>query len=161
MAVTSFTARTATSTNFGRGQIGLHGIGSEVKTLEDNKKTIQDEMVVAVNALEAAVGVGTIADPGNGGAIPVAAGGDCALTSAGAETRTMAIPSGAGLGRRIRLFCDTYVGDIVVTVASAIDPLGSTVITFGNAGDWIELVGSTVGGTLCWRVAGNLGCALT
>jgi hypothetical protein len=160
MAVTTFTARTATSTNFGKGQIGLHGIGSEIKTLEDNKKALLDEAVTAVNALETAVGIGVIADPGNAGAIPVTAGGDCALTSAGAETRTLAIPT--VLGQRLRLFCDTYVGDIVITVASALDAVpGSTIITMGNAGDWIELVACTVGGTLFWRVAANSGCALT
>jgi hypothetical protein len=82
------------------------------------------------------------------------------LTSAGAETRTLAIPT--VLGQRIQIGCDTHAGDIEVTVASAIDAVpGATKITFGHAGDWIELVAMTVGGTLAWRVAANSGCALT
>ena len=105
-------------------------------------------------------GLVDIADPGDGLAIPVTASGSCAIVTAGAETRTLAIP--VIRCQRIQLYCDTYVGDCVITVASAVDTIpGSTIITMEQAGDWIELVGMTVGGTLAWRVAGNSGCALT
>jgi hypothetical protein len=100
-----------------------------------------------------------ITDPGDAGAIPVVQSGFCMLTSAGAETRTLAIPTWAG--QMLDICCDTYVGDIAITVASAFDVAGNTVITLGNAGDSIKLVGATIGGTLAWRVLANNGCALT
>lgn len=100
-----------------------------------------------------------ITDPGNGLAIPVTSSGICALTTAGAETRTLAIPTVAG--QRLVLHCDTYVGDCVITVAAQINPAGNTVITMGNAGDMIDLVAITVGSALQWSVAGNNGCGLT
>ncbi len=99
------------------------------------------------------------ADPGNGGAIPVTSSGVCGLTSAGAETRTLAIP--VFKGQRLTLYCDTYVGDIVVTVASAINVANNTIMTFGAASEAIELVGVSVGGTLCWQVGWNDGVGLT
>jgi hypothetical protein len=105
------------------------------------------------------VSMAAIADPGNAGAIPVTQSGHCALTSAGAETRTLAIPTFDG--QRLVLECTVYVGDIVTTVASAIDPAGNTIITMGNAKDYIELVAMDVGGALAWNVGANGGCALT
>lgn len=101
----------------------------------------------------------TIADPGNAGAIPVTASGVCALTSAGAETRSLAIPT--FMGQRLSLICDTYVGNIVVTSAQAINQAGNTVLTFGAARDYIALEGVTVGGALRWQVLGNDGVALS
>lgn len=101
----------------------------------------------------------TIADPGNAGAIPVTTNGVCALTSAGAETRTLAIPT--FMGQRLSLICDTYVGNIVVTSAQAINQAGNTVMTFNAAADYIALEAATVGGALRWRVAANDGVALS
>ena len=100
-----------------------------------------------------------IADPGNAGAISVVQSGTCALTSAGAETRTMAIPTFEG--QRVSIYCTVHVGNIVTTVASAIDQAGNTTITMDAAGDFIELQAVTIGGALAWRVVGNNGCALT
>lgn len=99
-----------------------------------------------------------IADPGNAGAIAVTADGVCALTTAGAETRTLAIPT--YVGQRLTIVCDTYVGNAVVTVASAFDSASHTLITLGAAGKSINLVGVTVGGTRAWRLAYNDGCTL-
>jgi hypothetical protein len=104
-------------------------------------------------------GMDEISDPGDAAAIPVTQSGFCMLTSAGAETRTLAIPSFAG--QTIDLCCDTYVGNVAITVASAFDVTGNTTITMGNAGDSIKLVGATIGGTLAWRILANNGCALT
>ena len=101
----------------------------------------------------------TIADPGNAGAIPVTANGVCALTSAGAETRTLAIPS--FMGQQLSLICDTYVGNIVVTSAQAINQAGNTIITFGVVNDNITLKAMTIGGALRWRVIANDGVALS
>ena len=101
----------------------------------------------------------TIADPGNAGAIPVTASGVCALTSAGAETRSLAIPT--FMGQRLSLICDTYVGNIVVTAASAVDSAAHTVMTFGAAGRVVTLVGVTVGGSRKWRLVGADGVVLS
>lgn len=100
-----------------------------------------------------------LADPGDGLAIPVLMSGSCALTSAGAETRTLAIP--AFEGQTMTLICDTFVGNIATTVASAIDSAANTIITMTAAGQSIKLEAATVGGVLFWRVVGNNGCNLT
>jgi len=102
----------------------------------------------------------THSDPGDGLAIPVtAASGFCAITTAGAETRTLAIPT--SVGQRLQLVCDTYVGNCVITVAQAFDQTGNTTITMNGAGDFIELVSVTVGAAYRWRVVANDGCGLT
>ncbi len=100
-----------------------------------------------------------IADPGNAGAISVKESGVCALTSAGAETRTLAIPS--FIGQRIALICDVYVGAIVITAASAINQTGNTIMTFGAAADAIVLTAMQLAGVLVWRVTANDGVALS
>lgn len=91
-----------------------------------------------------------IADPGNGQAIPVTGSGYCPLVTAGAETRTLAIPTVAG--QMIKLEMKTDQGNCVVTVAQAIDQLGTTVLTFDDAGDMVVLVAIYVGTALRWRV---------
>lgn len=101
----------------------------------------------------------TIADPGNAGAIPVTANGVVPLVSAGAETRTLAIPT--FMGQELSLICDTYVGNIVVTSAQAINQAGNTIMTFGVVNDMIILKAMTIGGALRWRVASNDGVALS
>lgn len=100
-----------------------------------------------------------IADPGNAGAIPVTSTGTCSMTSAGAETRTLAIPT--FVGQRLSLIDDVHVGNIVVTSAQAINQAGNTVMTFGAVADFIDLVAAQVGGALRWRVVGNDGVALS
>jgi len=101
----------------------------------------------------------TIADPGNAGAIPVTTNGYCALTTAGAETRTLAIPTFTG--QRLTITLDTDGGDAVVTVASAFNAAGNTVITLNDAGDSVDLVARTVGGTRAWLLVVNNGCTLS
>lgn len=100
-----------------------------------------------------------ITDPANAGAIPVTASGVCNLTSAGAETRTLAVPT--FIGQRLVLCMDTDGGDIVVTVASAYNMAGNTIITLNDAGDHVELVGCTIGGSRRWRIVNNDGAALS
>lgn len=100
-----------------------------------------------------------IADPGNAGAISVKQSGVCAMTSAGAETRTLAVPS--FIGQEISLIDDTHVGNIVVTVAAAVNQAGNTILTFGAAEDACTLKAMTVGGSLVWRIMGNDGVALS
>jgi len=100
-----------------------------------------------------------IADPGDAGAIPVTRSGTCAITSAGAETRTLAIPTLEG--QKLSLSLDVDGGDVTITVASAINQTGNTTIVMGDAGDVIILEGVQVAGALVWRVVVNDGCALS
>ncbi len=100
-----------------------------------------------------------ITDPGAAGAIPVDRSGQVKMVSAGAEARTIAIPT--FVGQRIALIADTVAGTITVTAAQAINQTGNTVMTFAQAADFIELVGATVAGALRWRVAANDGVALS
>jgi hypothetical protein len=100
-----------------------------------------------------------IPDDGDASAILGTKSGICALTSAGAETRTLAIPS--FVGQRIGFVHDTDGGSIAITVASAFNEAGNTVLTFTDAGESCELVGMTVGGTLAWRLGSNDGVALS
>jgi hypothetical protein len=101
----------------------------------------------------------TIADPGNAGAIAVTESGVCAMTSAGAETRTIAAP--AFMGQTISLIDDTHVGNIVVTAATTVNQTGNNTLTFGAVADACTLTAMTVGGSLVWRVTYNDGVALS
>lgn len=100
-----------------------------------------------------------ITDPGDAGAIPVTASGTCAITTAGAETRTLAIPT--FISQQITLCLDTDGGDAVVTVAQAVNQTGNNTLTMADAGDEITLRAITVGGALRWRVGSNDGVALS
>lgn len=111
------------------------------------------EMLPATNQISA------IADPGDAGAIPVTRSGNCALTSAGAETRTLANPGTVGLTLTIN--CDVYVGDIVVTAAGTVNQTGNNTLTLGAARDSITLTSIQVAGSPVWVVVGNDGVALS
>ena len=100
-----------------------------------------------------------IADPGNAGAIPVAGSGSCALVTAEAETRALAIPTAKG--QMLSLSFKTDVGDCVVTAASAVNQTGNNTLTFADAGDMLMLVAIENGAALAWRVVANDGVALT
>lgn len=100
-----------------------------------------------------------VADPGASGAIGVTTGGVCRLVSAGAETRTLAIPT--FLGQELTLAMKTDAGDIVVTSAQAFNQAGNNTATFNDAGDTLSLIGIDVGGALRWRVRSNDGAALS
>ena len=100
-----------------------------------------------------------IADPGDAGAIAVTRTGSCAITTAGAETRTLAIPS--FIGQDLSISCDVYVGDGVITVASAFNQAGNTIITLNTAGDTVALTAVQIGGVLAWRLVVNDGAALS
>lgn len=101
-----------------------------------------------------------IADPGDGAAIPVTRSATINITTAAAETNTLAIPT--FLGQVLVLNMDTRaVGDRVVTSAQAINQAGNTIMTFGAARDNISLRAITVGGALRWTVVHNDGVALS
>lgn len=101
----------------------------------------------------------TIADPGTGAAIPVTTSGVCMITTAGAETNTLAIPT--FVGQQLALICDTYVGNRVITCAQSINQANNTIMTFGAAADMIVLTAMKVGGAFRWRVTANDGVALS
>jgi len=100
-----------------------------------------------------------IADPGDAGAIPVTKSGSVAITTTGAETRTIAIPGLAGITISISL--DVDGGNCVITAAAAINQTGNNTITMDDAGDTIVLNAVQVAGALVWRVLVNDGCTLS
>ena len=100
-----------------------------------------------------------ITDPGDGEAIPVTASGTVAIVTAGAETRTLAVP--AFVGQELLLYMKTDGGDGVVTVAAAINQAGNNTITFNDAGDTVRLVAIEVGSNKRWRVVVNDGATLS
>lgn len=115
-----------------------------------------DGVVLGGGAMKGAL----IADPGDTGAIPVIhPDAFCALTSAGAETRTLA--DSTMIGQQLRLWCDTYVGDIVLTTASACNAANNNTLTFGVVSDFVSLVSISVGGALVWQIEANDGVALS
>ena len=95
---------------------------------------------------------GIIQDPGDTGAIPVETG-TCVMVSTAAQTRTLAIPSFAG--QEITLLCGTYAGDITLTVASAFNYEGDTIITFGNQGESVTLRSMYTGSAYRWQLIFN------
>jgi len=94
-----------------------------------------------------------IADPGNAGAIPVTKSGVVSITTAGAETRTLANPGVAGIQLIINM--DVDGGDCVIAVAAAINQAGNNRITLNDAGDTIVLRAVQVAGALVWRAGNN------
>jgi len=118
-----------------------------------------DANTASIDALEAAAYSGVIADPGDAGAIPVTASGNVAITTAGAETRTIADP--AAVGVTIDITCDVYVGDAVIASASAINVAGNNRITLGAAGHFARLVSEQVGSAFVWRVTESDGATLS
>jgi predicted RecA/RadA family phage recombinase len=100
-----------------------------------------------------------IADPGNAGAIPVGSSGHVDIVTAGAETRTLAVPTAAGVQLLIGMKTDG--GDAVLTVADPhIDGTNNTV-TFNDVGDAILLMATPSGSGFVWRLVVNVGCALS
>lgn len=103
----------------------------------------------------------TIADPGTGVAIPVTRSATvCMTVGAGAETNTLAVPS--FVGQELRLYCAAIAGGTrAVTVASAFNAAGNTVLTFNAARDNCTLVGVLVGASLAWEIQFNASVALS
>jgi hypothetical protein len=110
-------------------------------------------------AVDSRTAMATLADPGHSAPIPVTRSASIAITTAGAETNTLAIPT--FIGQQLALICDVYVGDRVITSAQAINQAANTIMTFGAAADMIVLQAMQVGGALRWRVVANDGVALS
>lgn len=99
-----------------------------------------------------------ITDPGNGGAIPVTKSGIVNLTTAGAETRTLANPPTYGM--RMILGFASDGGDCVITAAAGVNQAGNTSLTFADTGDILVLESINTSGGTRWRVVANDGVAL-
>lgn len=147
----------------GKAQVAVNtqypvGIITEAADAEDDLASV---LLINQTLMQDASGLANaISDPGDGVAIPVTASGSVAITTAAAETNTMAIPT--FVGQQIALIVDVYaVGDRVVTVASAINQTGNNTITLGAAADMIVLTAMQVAGVLVWRVTANDGAALS
>lgn len=93
-------------------------------------------------------------DPGNGNVIRVTQDLTiCEMVSTGAETRTLAAPSKAGLRFILRMLTDG--GDIVVTHSPGFNHAGESKATFNDAGDLLKLrsVETATHGTFRWQIA--------
>jgi hypothetical protein len=137
--------------------VGAHA-ASAISLLDSGAFTSAAQVEAALAEIYPHVPV-LIADPGAAGAISPARSGNCALTTAAAETRTLAIP--ARVGTLLAITLDVDGGDAVITVAAAINQTGNNTITMGDAGDTIVLEAVQVGGAKRWRVLVNDGCALS
>jgi predicted RecA/RadA family phage recombinase len=152
-------AATVTNIQLADGKVligAANGIAA-AKTLSGDF-TITREGVATLKATKSLEN--TIADPGTGQAIPVDKSGSIAITTAAAETNTLAAPDADGL--LLSLTCNVYaVGDRVITCATTVNQTGNNTLTFGAAGDTILLYSVMIGGALRWRVAANDGVALS
>jgi hypothetical protein len=77
------------------------------------------------------------------------------VTTAGAEARTLAQPTKAGLTCRVVL--DVYVGALTLTVTGGWNEDSDTAIVFGDAGDWAEFASFKVGTSYYWRLVASEG----
>lgn len=137
---------------------GAHA-ASAISITDSGSFTSAAQVEAALAEIYPNIGGVQIADPGNATkAIPVTRSGVCAITTAGAETRTLAIPS--FVGQRITLCLNVDGGDCVITVASAINQAGNTTITLNDIGDTVALVGILRSGVRAWRVLVNDGATL-
>ena len=97
-------------------------------------------------------------EPASGTAISVTKWGDFVFaTGASGETNTLAAPTTSG--QRIKLFCRSHGGgNRVITVASAINKAGNTVLTFAATGDFVVLESvRSAPSTYVWRITTNDG----
>lgn len=100
-----------------------------------------------------------LSDPGDAGALPVTRSATVAITTGGAETRTLAIPAVPGI--ELTLSLDVDGGDCVITAAAAVNQTGNNTLTMADAGDEITLRAVRKAAALVWRVVSNDGVALS
>ena len=88
-------------------------------------------------------------DPGNGGTIALDGLQSiiCGITSAGAETRILQAPS--KIGQEATLYCDTYVGNIVITINNPVS--GLTTITLTAVSITAQVIAVGVAGVPAWK----------
>jgi len=137
---------------------GAHA-ASAISVADAGAYTSEDEVEGALQELYEQYKA-LVADPGDAAALENAKSASIALTTAAAETRTLADPAARGIQLTISAD-DVSSGDAVVTAATAINQTGNNTLTFDAAGETIFLESVTVGGALVWRVVGNDGVDLT
>ena len=95
-------------------------------------------------------------DPGDAGSIVVDRS-PCIvnLVSAGAETRTLAVPS--RVGALCTLVMKTDGGDITLTVTGGYNEDGDTSFTFSEVGQFVTFQAVDISGTLTWRKLSDYG----
>lgn len=102
------------------------------------------------------VGPGIGRDPGNAGTMtPTHWGQQFLITTAGAETRTLARPANAGILTSVVL--DTDGGDMTLTVTGGFNAAGDTTIVFGDAGDMVTFMSVKTGTTFQWSIVSQEG----
>jgi len=121
--------------------------------------TISGDLTVDGTLTSVQLVAGTITDPGDAGAIPVTASGSCAITTAGAETRTIAAPTFAG--QLLNLSLDVDGGNCTITVATTFNQNADNTLIGADAGDQIMLVAGDVAGTPLWKIVCNDGWAVS
>ena len=144
-ATTSGTGAVTTSSGASDAYVGrvIAAAGGTDQTVD-----VQLSLPVATKvALANAIG-----DPGHDTAIPVDASGYVSITTAAAETNTLAAPT--FVGQELLLYCAVYdVGDRVITCATLLNDNGADTITFQAIGETVLLVAiEEVIGTYRWRV---------
>lgn len=142
-------ALASTANALGASLVGIEDSGSLITAA--NVETALAELAGRLPIL--------LADPGTGVAIPVTRSASIAITQNGAETNTLAIPT--FVGQTLDLYVDTDTsGARTVTSDQRINQAGNTTILMTEVGDFIRLVGITIGGALRWQVVVNDGCVL-
>ena len=95
-------------------------------------------------------------DPGDAGTITIDRyGAVVPMVSAAAETRTLAVPTKAGI--LATLVMDTDGGDITLTVTSGYNFDADTSITFDDAGDYVTFMSVKIGSNYRWRAIAQEG----
>jgi len=99
-------------------------------------------------------------DPGASGTITVDRWGAMVpIVSATTETRTLAVPTKAGLLCTVLL--DDDGGDVTLTVTSGYNQTGDTTITLDTAGDFVTFISVKIGSNYRWRIAAQEGTGAT
>lgn len=125
----------------------------------DNGQIIVNDSTTDPGTAWSGLGAKNLGDPGDAAAIPINVSGYVPLVTDGAETRTLAAPS--FIGQELLLFLDTDGGNCTVTVSAAINAADENTLVFNDAGDFIALVGISIGGVLRWRVKASDGVQLS
>jgi len=102
-----------------------------------------------------------VPDPGNAGTITIDRWGMVVpmRSGSGAETRTLARPTKAGL-LAILVFDVSGGGFVTVAVTGGYNTVGDTNIAFGSAGNFAALLSVKVGASCYWRVIAQEGTGL-
>lgn len=103
-----------------------------------------------------------IPDPGTGQAIPIDKSGQVPLVIANAvETNTLAAPAFRGQRLTIYAYSVAGSGTRAITVASAFNVAGNTIMTFDTQGDCAVLIAGVISTGLVWKIIANDGVALS